>query len=356
MQMVGSAPSGTARNVNLQLVQAIISYAERYRQEHLTEKPCALTADWWKAFDFFLGRACYQGRLDTVSDRVYESACRVLKPLFEGESRDQNYDSQKYEDWRPVKKQLAERIGKGKVGKARDIAMIISAFEFLDSLPNRNIVAYTITKIKEGQLQQHYNKLQVDITQIGPKVAAFYLRDVVSLFDLDDLIGSDSAICLQPVDVWVQKVAEAVGLIRENAPMKDVQHAIVSMCDNHGISALRFNQGAWFTGYYAFDLLLKLLAKGSTGPKSKRGPPVLRSASLITGAMAMRCSKPSAGIGGDGYAVDGQTTASPLFLRGHSRVLMEARPAPIPRAAHEPGAHRIEVNVFDLILIFLNRT
>jgi len=255
--------------MNANLIHAIVSYADRYRTENLTEDPRHLATDWWQAFVFFLGRACYQGRVDVVSDRVYDSALQVLAPLFSGKQRDLNYESQKREKWN-VRTRLAEKIGKGKVGKSRDVEMIISALKFLDSLDNRNIVSYSVAKITKGDLTRHYAELQrsetIDgITQVGPKVAALYLRDVVSLFDLTDFVDNSSAFCLQPIDTWVQKVAERLGVVPKNALKLTTQHAIVKMCEKHEISALRFNQGAWYTGNHAFDLFLELLSNCKRG-------------------------------------------------------------------------------------------
>ena len=84
-----------------------------------------------------------------------------------------------------------------------------------------------------------------------------------------------------------------------------------------------------------------------------------------TAAFAVRVSCPEsegvvvvkAGCGErrDSHAVDGQGAASQLFLRANARILVEARPWPILGAADQPCAHRIEVNVFDLLMIFLHR-
>lgn len=180
--------------------------------------------------------------------------------------RDINYESQKGENWKEINTQLCEKIGKGKVGKARDVKMIISALEFIGTLPNRNIVAYSVGKIRGGQLQAHYKALQpreatTGITQVGPKVAAFYLRDIVSLFQLTDSVDDSSWFCLQPVDTWVQQIAVGFGIVPETADKQTTQHAIVQWCRKQGISPIRFNQGAWYMGYYALKLLLDLLSK-----------------------------------------------------------------------------------------------
>jgi hypothetical protein len=253
--------------MNEHLVAAIDKYADQYCHENLTEDPQALESDWWRAFDFFLGRACYQGRSDVLSDRVYECALEALQPLFLSDvQRDLNYESQKLGNWTEINTRLCERIGKGKVGKARDVEMIISALQFIGALPNKNIVAYSVKKITDGQLQPHYKQLQrseeIDgIRQVGPKVAALYLRDVASLFQLTDSVDDSSAFCLQPVDTWVQQIAKRLKVVDEEADKQTTQCAIAKWCHEQRISPIRFNQGAWYMGYHALDLLMDLLSK-----------------------------------------------------------------------------------------------
>ncbi len=258
---------GQREKMNKKLLEAIVANGDEYCRSYLREYDThALASDWWQAFDFFLAHACFQGRRDEVSNRVYKNARAVLYPLFSDKQRDQNYEAQKKTKWKDVNSGLYGRIGKGKVGKARDVKMILSALSYIDRLDDRNIVANSVAQIRSKNLQQHYAKLQArngnqGIIQIGPKIAAFYLRDVVSVFQLSDFVGNQSAFCLQAVDTWVCKVAEKLGIVGDDAATSKVQGAIVSMCEEHEISALRFNQGAWFTGYHAFDLLLDLLSK-----------------------------------------------------------------------------------------------
>lgn len=253
--------------MNRILLDAIVANGNEYCRRYLSNYNISiLEEDWWRSFDFFLNRACFQGRLDKVSIRVYENVCQVLSPLFLATEKDQTYQDGKQCNWNSIRTSLGERIGKGKVGKARDVEMIISALDFLDNLPSKNIVAYSVAKIKAGQLYQHYIDLQAakttgGITQVGPKIAAFYLRDVVSVFKLIDLVDDKSAFCLQPVDTWVQKIVERIGIVSEGTDKSEIQKAIVSMCEQEGISALLFNQGAWFTGYHSFDLVLDLMSK-----------------------------------------------------------------------------------------------
>jgi hypothetical protein len=253
--------------MNQRLLKAIVKNGDLYCTRYLSKyDKHELLTNWWKAFDFFLAHACFQGRRDYIPQRVYESACQALKPYFSNGQNADAYETQMGENWQGIKAQLKEKIGKGKVGKGRDIEMVTSALSFIGKIHEKNIVAYSVQRIKDRKIQDHYNELQggkssTGIVQVGSKIAAFYLRDVVSVFDLTEFIDNTSAFCLQAVDTWVQKVAEKFGIVEENADPSAVQQAIVSMCERNHISALRFNQGAWFTGYHAFDLLLDLLSK-----------------------------------------------------------------------------------------------
>jgi hypothetical protein len=173
--------------MNIALLKAIVANGEEYCRRYLAKyKATDLKDDWWQAFDFFLTRACFQGRLDKVSQLVYAAAYEVLTPLFSGTQTEGNFEAQSQEQWQAVTNQLRERIGKGKVGKARDIEMITSALSFVGTLPGKNIVAYSVSMIQSRKTQEHYMELQrgrspKGIVQVGSKVAAFYLRDCVGV-------------------------------------------------------------------------------------------------------------------------------------------------------------------------------
>jgi len=250
--------------VNLKLLKAIVSNGDRYCDEHLAKfKPQLLLTDPCDAFDFFLSRACFQGRRDEMSMRVYDAARKITLPLI-GDPR--IFKTQKEIEWSGVKAQLRSVIGKGKVGKERDVAMIISALDFVSVARNENIVSYSVDMIRTKKLQWHYNQLQArkstnGITQIGPKIAAFYLRDIVSLLKLDTCVDNLSGFCLQPVDTWVKKIVQKLGIAGPNDEIPKIQRAIVTLCEDHGVSAIRFNQGAWYSAFYSFDLMLELLSK-----------------------------------------------------------------------------------------------
>lgn len=243
-------------------LKAILDCGTRYRQEMLLPYwvPDELARDWRRAFDFFLGRACYQGRSDNVSYKVDVATREVLAASL--------YESPDWSDpdFMEFRALLEEHVGAGagKAGKARDVEMILSALRFARALPDHNLVAYSLTRIDAGALGAHYIELQAarapnGIVQVGPKIAAFYLRDLVSLYELDARVAPAEFAHLQPVDVWVRRLVARLALAEENAPEDVMREAIVGVCSQEGCSSLLFNQGLWYLGSHAFDLLLERL-------------------------------------------------------------------------------------------------
>lgn len=253
--------------MNTTLISSIVAYGRRYRKEFLSEyDPDKLLTDSWGALQFFFGRACFQGRRDDLSQKVYDAVITTLSPQLSDGGLTVNYSRLNQQRWRITEKELRNHIGKGKVGKARDVDMVLSALDFIGQFPDRNIVKYSVEQIRRDKIDEHYKELQParsgkGIIQVGPKVAAFYLRDVVSLYSLEDKVPAEFAFCLQPVDVWVRKLARRTGIADSNANDQEIQKAIVALCQEKGVSSLLFNQGAWYVGYKAFDVVLEMLEK-----------------------------------------------------------------------------------------------
>lgn len=246
--------------MNESFVRSIVEYGNRYRQEMLGKyNPDSLLANWWLALDFSLGRACFQGRRDDVSEPVYQRVVDVLLPLFGGTGGANIYQQERLRDWESIKQQLEMRIGKGKVCKGRDIEMVLSALDFIGHLPSLNVVDCSIQKIRSGEIGKHYDELQRGIVQVGPKIAAFYPRDIVSLYQLENLVNEGFTFCLQPIDVWVRKLVKKIGMAGDQASDDEVREAIIALCREYRVSPVQFNQGAWYLGYFAFDLVVEML-------------------------------------------------------------------------------------------------
>lgn len=199
-----------------------------------------------------------------MSDKVYQAVIEVLKPVLSTSDGASNYQSLKKQNWEPIKNDLRGKIGKGYVGRGRDVYMVLSTLDFIGSLLELNLVRYSVDQIKGDNLEKHYAELQArnsksGIISVGPKIAGFYLRDIVSLYELDNKITSSRAYCLQPVDTWVRKLAYRLKIVNEGESDQKIQQAIVNHCEAKGVSPILFNQGAWYVGYHAFDIVLKLL-------------------------------------------------------------------------------------------------
>jgi len=250
------------------LFDAIASYGKKYCERHLNGMDTnKLIGGFWPALDFFLSRSCFQGRRDEVSKKVYEAVIEVLAPQFSTSKGTANYKTLKQQKWKPLEKSLRSRIGKGRVGKDRDVDMVLTTLEFIASLPNLNIVKYSVEQVQQGKLWEHYAELQASrskngITQVGPKIAALYLRDIVSLYNLDNNVSTDDGYCIQPVDTWVRKLANRLKIVDEKANDLEIQKTIVDLCTREDVSPVLFNQGAWYVGYYAFDIVLEMLNNG----------------------------------------------------------------------------------------------
>lgn len=139
--------------------------------------------------------------------------------------------------------------------------MLVGIFQFIAALPEKNLTLYSLSRIRAGKLADHYHELD-GIWQIGTKVASFYLRDLVCIYGLDTFVAKDDLKFLQPIDVWVRKVAHRLGVTSdENCPENQVRSRIIEACAQTGVSAFKFNQGAWYLGKNAFNIVIEHLDK-----------------------------------------------------------------------------------------------
>ena len=211
--------------------------------------------DWWEGTKFFLGKSFYQGRRDIISAKVEERVMKVLNEYIEENGGHPEIILEK-ENLDDIKVHLKKVIGKGKIGRGRDVEMVISILDYLSNISNENIIRYSIDKIKSRNLKEHFLELQ-KIFSIGPKISSFYIRDLISIYNLEDEISKTDWIFLQPVDTWVRKVSFKVGIIDdENEKDRIVREKIVEACLHLGLSPIKYNQGAWYIGYNSLDIVL----------------------------------------------------------------------------------------------------
>lgn len=245
----------------MSIIEKISQFGNKYQDEFLNIETEPILNHWWNSLDFFLSKAFYQGRLDTVSKKVYNTAKGILENYFQKDAN-QNLIFPINHNWNELKSLLDEKIGRGRIGKARDVEMVISALQFVENIQGNNLVNYSINKISNNNLSQHYSDIQRSnsqngIVQVGKKIAAFYLRDIVSVFQLENNISPDDFMYLQPIDTWLRKIARKLNVDLQEANDISIIDWIINQCQNENISPILFNQGAWYLGYNSFDILLE---------------------------------------------------------------------------------------------------
>jgi hypothetical protein len=272
-------------------LRQLARFSSRYERYLAAEKQSlrltswdALRTDWWLGLSFFLNRVFYQGRRDSVSQAFREAtnralaellppeldtgerAARILEWSAAGWFRRANWN----QDASPVRQALDRTYTievngnkqRSATGKGRDREMVLDILRFICEQPAAdgrvlNIAAYAAARIEAGETSAVYKELD-DIWQIGPKVAAFFLRDLVAVLDLQARLKPADYRLLQPVDTWVEKIARKLNI----QPGPDgLAAAIAETCQREGVDPIRFNQGAWYLGAHSFDLLLENLER-----------------------------------------------------------------------------------------------
>ncbi len=277
--------------MNGNLMKQLARYFSRYEEYLAGEKQSlclpswdALRTDWWIGLRFFLNRAFMQGRRDSVSFAFLEATnaalAELLPPDLSAQERDgrvlqwsaagffhkANWNS----DDNPVRQALnrahtIEVDGKTRIsstGKARDREMVLDILRFICEHPAAggqvlNIAKYAAERIELGETAVVFTELD-DIRQVGPKIAAFFLRDLVAVLELQSRLSPADYRLLMPVDTWIEKIAGKLGI----QPGPDgLAAAIADTCHQEGVDPIHFNQGAWYLGAHSFDLLLENLER-----------------------------------------------------------------------------------------------
>lgn len=238
--------------------------------------------DWWVGLRFFFDHAFFQGRRDDVSEAFNEAAIKALESLLppgmnlrESTTRMLAWSEAGWfrrENWNagnnPVMQALTlkydvqrgDKLKAYRAGKGHDREMVLDTLRFISEHPAArgrilNIAAYAASEVDSGKTSSVYRELR-GIRQIGPKIAAFFLRELVTALELQPRVVASDYKYLQPVDTWVKRVADKLGIKSDDA---DLSKALVEACQHANVDPIRFNQGAWYLGARSFDVLLENL-------------------------------------------------------------------------------------------------
>ena len=224
--------------------------------------------DWWLALIFFFDRAFYQGRNDKISGYFEQATIKALSDVLAGSSSSERllslrtlshwlnreqWRSQRNPFWNALSKKYDIAGGKKSgTGRERDREMVLSSLNFIvNHCEDYNILEYSIQHIQSGEIGRLSNELH-NIVSVGDKIAAFFLRDTVFVYDLETYLKPEDYYYVVPIDTWVGKVADKLG-IEANAK------AIAIACQQNGVSPVKFDQGAWYLGSHSFSVLLDML-------------------------------------------------------------------------------------------------
>lgn len=223
-------------------------YGNRYIKEIMCKDECSpelLSNDWFLALRFWFHKSFARGRKDSISITFMNRTIQAIEKM----------DKNKL--FNIPSKEIEYNLSSNGVNNHIDREMVIQTINYVKGLKDRNIIAYSVSKIKRDQTESIFNELQ-SIYGIGPKLAGLFLRDVCFLYDIEPR-DKNQLICLQPVDTWVRKVTIALNIPKctSKTTINGVIEPVVDFCMENKMSPLLFNAGAWYVGARSFELFLQ---------------------------------------------------------------------------------------------------
>jgi len=111
---------------------------------------------------------------------------------------------------------------------------------------------YNIRNWLVSNAKQAHFAVRANVRGMGDKTTGLLLRDVAWVYGLEgrgSLAQASQAIYIQPVDIWVWRLAECLWPdLKGKRDWKVIASRIIVECRQAGVSAIRFNQGAWYFG------------------------------------------------------------------------------------------------------------
>jgi hypothetical protein len=117
-----------------------------------------------------------------------------------------------------------------------------SCIEFSNE-QNASLIDWVQRELVNGAKDAHQRLCL--ISGVGPKIASYFMRDVACRFECFPSNGSERHL-LQPIDIWVRRVAEALGAQKAPSDHLPAANFIVEQSLKAGILPERVNQGIWY--------------------------------------------------------------------------------------------------------------
>lgn len=233
-------------------LKSVERYGQRYVREYLADARSqrdTIARDPLAALEFMHGKLFMRGRRDEISVAFRDRTRYVMR----------KYQSLDEIDLPALETELV----KNGVNNRYDRRMVKETISFArDKLQAHgcNVFTWAADGIRNGEAADAYGWL-TGIFAVADKLATFYLRDVALLEGVEDSIQLDDYWYFQPVDTWVEQVAQSLDLIgaADRGRRTVIKRKIIAACLAEGASPLLVNAGAWMVGAHAYQLLLELL-------------------------------------------------------------------------------------------------
>ena len=235
--------------------------------------------NWTNAFRFIMGHLMLRGRNDKLSSSYKESYLQILK-LDRCFDRDQIREiktilaefinlieerkkSGKLKNNPVFLKELAEKFGV-KIDETnnyklnpKDLKMIDGLLSYqtrLFDLGRNNMFDHLADLIQQTNVMQAYTDL-IEISNVGDKLAAFTLRDIVFLSTKCHSIRPQICdyLMLFPVDTWVEQGGKKILGISGNERISPhlLKFKLINLCakvasQTDPLIPLKFNAGMWY--------------------------------------------------------------------------------------------------------------
>ncbi len=250
-------------------ISSIAKLHEFYKNEFILNKISKkdiILANNKEALLFIISYCMYQGRNDTLSAKFEKIVAEYINQRWNNVlmfDQDSILLSNIKKEIKESDIELYDALKNRGLNKKNDRIMIIHLINKISTLMefNYNLVYYIKICIENGKLIKIYSELD-NIFSFGPKICSLILRDIVSVFSLEDKISKSEYYMLQPIDTWVFKISQHIGLIEEKDI--DINHnkhskLICDKCNEYKVNSIEYNQGVWYLGKHSLDIIINNL-------------------------------------------------------------------------------------------------
>ena len=203
------------------IFQLLIQDYWRNTQERESLSGLSEEAHWYDALIHFKNYA-YERNMTGAISRYRQIADIVLEPL-----RDRERWSVSIEEtiWDSFKGQCTisnikpnEQVDPLKPSEGNKRSLEKFVWDSTDNI-NTTIAVWAFNMLNQNQLKEAHRQLKT-VWGIGDKIASFYLRDIFwlgsNLSPAEPLTNIDDLYLIQPVDIWVERAAKALGFKEES--------------------------------------------------------------------------------------------------------------------------------------------